>query len=112
MGFVKTVLGYVLPVVTQINKDTPLVPKLLPSSQLTESRFDSSRRLLVYQREYLVFEKTFSDFEGLQDWLAINTLHSHQAIDVLCTKGHVNFGEGVSEEFLQLEHELASHLSH
>lgn len=88
------------------------MPKLLPSLQLAENRFDSSRRLLVYQREYLVFERTFSDFEGLQDWLAINTLLSHQAIDALCTKGHVNFGEGVSEEFLQLEHQLASHLAH
>jgi hypothetical protein len=87
------------------------VPKLIPPFQMNESRVDSSKRLLVYQREYLVFERTFPDFEGLQDWLAINTLLSHQAIDLLCEKGQIIFGEGIYEESLQLD-KPSSHLMH
>ena len=79
-------------------KDTPSVPKSLLISQLQVDHFDSSRRLLVYQREYLVFEKTFSDDEGLQDWLTINTLLSSHAIDMLCSKRQIMLGEGIHEE--------------
>lgn len=74
------------------------MPNLLPTDQL-QAQFDSSRRLLVYQREYLVFERIFPDNEGLQDWLTINTLLSHQAIDMLCSKGQIMCGEGIHEEF-------------
>jgi hypothetical protein len=89
------------------------VPKLIPPLQMNETQVhSSSRRLLVYQREYLVFERTFPDFEGLQDWLAINTLLSHQAIDLLCEKGQIIFGEGIYEESLQLDHKPSSHLTH
>ena len=91
-------LGYALHVVTQITKDTPSVPNLLPTDQ-PQVQFDSSRRLLVYQREYLVFERIFPDNEGLQDWLTINTLLSHQAIDTLCSQGQIMCGEGIYEEF-------------
>ena len=88
------------------------MPKLITPLQMNECHVDSSsRRLLVYQREYLVFERTFPDFEGLQDWLTINTLLSHQAIDLLCEKGQIIFGEGIHEEFLQLDHKLESHLA-
>jgi len=89
------------------------VTKLIPPLQMNETQVhSSSRRLLVYQREYLVFERTFPDFEGLQDWLAINTLLSHQAIDLLCEKGQIIFGEGIYEESLQLDHKPSSHLTH
>jgi len=108
----KTMLRYVLHVVTQITKDTPSVPKLLSMHELQVSQYDSSRRLLVYQREYLVFEKTFSDDEGLQDWLTINTLLSHHSIDMLCSKGQITCGEGVHKEFFAACNKLAPHLAH
>jgi hypothetical protein len=79
-------------------KDTPSVPKSLSVNQLQVDHFDSSRRLLVYQREYLVFEKTFPDDEGLQEWLTINTLLSSHAIDMLCAKRQIMLGEGIHEE--------------
>lgn len=74
------------------------MPKSLLVNLLQVDHFDSSRRLLVYQREYLVLEKTFSDDEGLQDWLTINTLLSHHAIDMLCSKRQITLGEGIHEE--------------
>ena len=89
------------------------MPKLIPPLQMNETQVHSrSRRLLVYQREYLVFERTFPDFEGLQDWLAINTLLSHQAIDLLCEKGQIMCGEGIHQEFLQLENKLPPYAAH
>jgi hypothetical protein len=74
------------------------VSKSLLVNQLQVDHFDSSRRLLVYQREYLVFEKTFSDDEGLQDWLTINTLLSSHAIDVLCSRRQIMLGDGAHED--------------
>ena len=74
------------------------MPKSISVNQLQVDHFDSRRRLLVYQREYLMFEKTFSDDEGLQDWLTINTLLSSHAIDMLCSRRQIMLGEGIHEE--------------
>ena len=98
IALAKSVLRYALHIVTQIIKDTPSVQNLIQKHELQAGQFDSSRRLLVYQREYLVFDRTFSDSEVLQDWLAINTLLSHQDIDLLCSKGQIMLGEGIHQE--------------
>ncbi len=74
------------------------MPKSLSVNQLQVDHFDSSRRLLVYQREYLVFEKIFADDEGLQDWLTINTLLPSHAIDMLCSRRQIMLGEGIHGE--------------